>query len=393
MKKGIILVLFALFISQPSNGKGVAEKFLDPEKNFKFVLEKILTSHVDGSVTKESLYRAATQGVLQSLNSGKGAWNRLYSPSEYRTVKSDVSGTVTGIGIAIKFNEATGHGLVLKALAQSAAESAGIKSNDIILSVDGDTFKGKPFLDLVKAIRGEVGKKVTLKVLRGDKILTKKIKRKVISWSPVDLEAIGQSTALLTIGFFNAKTPSLVQAKLEEAKRQKYERLIVDLRGNQGGAFKDSLKVAEMFLSKNSRVVIAKDRSGKKEEFKAKSDGIGKELKIVVLTDKETSSGAEICALAIKENLGATVVGETTVGKWNAQSLEKLPNGWAMKYTVKEFLSPDGKNYQGVGVKPDFEVHMPEAKNVQELRTKYKVKQRLEEDNQLKVALELITKI
>lgn len=49
----------------------------------------------------------------------------------------DMSGKVSGIGIELKFDEASGYGLVLRIIPGSVAEKSGLKDDDQILSVDG----------------------------------------------------------------------------------------------------------------------------------------------------------------------------------------------------------------------------------------------------------------
>jgi carboxyl-terminal processing protease len=107
------------------------------------------------------------------------------------------------------------------------------------------------------------------------------------------------------------------------------------------------------------------------------------------LTNNRTSSGAELFAGALKEQLGAKTVGEKTFGKWNAQMIETLPNGFAIKFTTQDFQTPNGHSYQIVGLKPDVEVLLPKDVDAKELQAKYDMQKRLDVDTQLKAATEL----
>ncbi len=84
---------------------------------------------------------------------------------------------------------------------------------------------------------------------------------------------------------------------------------------------------------------------------------------------------------------------EPTFRKWNAQSVEVLPNKFAIKYTVREFLSPKGHSFHGTGIKPDLEVSLPDKVEAHDLRLKYDIKNRLGVDAQLKAAVELATSL
>ena len=132
--KTTILLITVLFSIQSFSKTKSAESFSDSEANFKQAMEKILSKHLDKNITKEDLYKAATQGMLASLNSGDETWNKLLSPEEMKNMKEDLSGKVTGIGVSIKFDDHTGYGQVLKAIAGSAAEKSGLQTDDQILS-------------------------------------------------------------------------------------------------------------------------------------------------------------------------------------------------------------------------------------------------------------------
>ena len=83
------------------------------------------------------------------------------------------------------------------------------------------------------------------------------------------------------------------------------------------------------------------------------------------------------------------IIGEKTFGKWNAQSLDVLPNKYAIKYTVKEFFTPEGRTFKGEGLKPDLEITVPDTVVSRELKVKNAMAKRIELDAQLKAALEI----
>jgi carboxyl-terminal processing protease len=369
------------------------EKFSDAESNFKATMQKLMDKYVDKSLSQDDLYRAAVAGMLASLNQGDEDWNALLSPSDMREMQIDMSGKVTGIGIEMKFTEETGYAQVLRLISGSAAEKAGLKIDDQILSVDGKKFKNKKFRDLVYAVRGKAGESVTLKVLRDDKVMSFNVKREIVPWTPVELEKVNSTTALLSIRFFNEETPKLVEQKIKEINSGKYKKLILDLRDNSGGGFDQAVKVTELFLPAGLVVASTKNRDGKVEQYKSAKSLLDPNVQIAILTNKDTFCGAELFTAALRENLKVKIIGETTFGKWNAQSVESLPNKYAIKYTVKEFLSPQGNSFHGTGIKPDVEVSLPQGIESHELRLKYGMKDRLNADSQLKAAVELVQSI
>lgn len=384
-----VLAAFSFAMSVPAFAH---EDFADGEASFKLVMDKLLEHYVDRSLTREDLYRAATAGMLDSLNSGgsgKESWNKLLSPEEQQELQADLAGKTSGVGVTIKFDERLGYGRVLGVIPGSPAEKAGLKADDQILSVDGKKFKGRAFRDLVFAIRGKVGEPVGLRILREDRVLAMELKREVIPVSPVEFEKLDDSTALLTLEYFTADAPATVEKKLEEFRSRKLERLIVDLRQNSGGGFEQAIHTAELFVPKGQLIASTRDRSGATEEFRSSKGLLAPETQLIVLADKGTTCGAELFIAALKENRRIRIVGEPTFGKWNTQIVELLPNHYAVKYTVKDFFAPSGHSFENAGIKPDVEVAFPEGRDVRELRSGSDMHRKLELDPQLKAAYEL----
>lgn len=366
------------------------EKFSSAEESFKGAMDKILQQYIDKGLTKEDLYRAATAGMLASLNSDEQTWNTLLTPRELRELQIDLSGQVSGIGIELKFDDKTGYAQILGVIPNSPSEKSGLKRDDQILSVNGQRYKGKPFKDVVAAIRGKIGETVSLKVLRDDKILSLNVKREVIPWTPVELSKVDSSTQLLTIGYFTGDTPKIVEEKLETINVAGTKNLVIDLRNNSGGSFDKAVQTAELFVPQGKTIVSTKDRNEKLKTFTSKKGLLRQDIKVIVLTNSQTSSGAELFTGALRDELKAKTVGEKTLGKWNAQMIEALPNGFAIKFTTQAFETPAGHSYQNVGIKPDVEVSLPKDVELRELRAKHDVPKRLELDAQLKAATELV---
>jgi carboxyl-terminal processing protease len=395
MIKCFTAILLTALLSILASAAEKNEVFSDPEVNFKAAMDKLLSQHMNKDLTKSELYRAATAGMLSSLNTGSSseeAWNKLLSPHDLEEMQEDLSGKISGIGAAMKFDESTGYARLIHIIPGTPADKVGLKIDDQILSVEGRKFKGKKFQELVSAIRGQTGKSVDLKILREDKVLAFKIQRETIRWTAVELEKIDENTSLLSIGYFTEDSPKLVEEKLQQIKNQNVTKLIIDLRENRGGGFEQAIKVAGLFLPAGQTIASTRTRDGKTQSFQSQKTILGKNVHVVLLTNKETFCGAELFVAALKENGKVKSVGETTFGKWNIQSVETLPNKFALKYTIEDFFSPHGNSFQNVGIKPDIEISLPKEVDVQEM-SKFELAKRMSIDTQLKAAVELIQSI
>jgi len=359
---GIILMSFFLVqVSFAAEFEGAIsewnknnESFKKSEETFKKVLETLKTHYVDKGVTEEDLYRAATEGMLAALNNGKNNWNTLLSPRDMEDLQIEMTGKLAGIGATLEFDKNTGYARVRNVLAGSAALKAGIQVNDLILSVNGKHYK--ELKDMVADIRGKTGEKVRLKILRQESILDMNVTRSQVSIPFAESAMLNDHTGYLKIESFTNPTLKEVVEQMSLFKGKKLSKLIIDLRNNRGGLFEKSLEVADLFLKNGDVIVKTKSRDGSVRDYKAKATAWSPETRIVVLTDAETESGAEILTAALRENRGATIIGAKTVGKWTVESVESLPNGYAMKYSVMSFESPSGKSFQNTGLTPDIEI-------------------------------------
>jgi carboxyl-terminal processing protease len=365
------------------------EPFAEGEKAFATVKEALLHSYSGTPVTEDEVYRAAVQGMLEHIDPARGAWNKLLPPSEFQALHADLQGQLVGIGAEIDFDDATGYSDVLGTFPSSPAEKAGLLAGDKILDVNGKLFKGKSHKDVLAEIRGKAGETVTLTVLRADKLLTIPIVRDVVSYEVVKDMVVGESSGYLRIKSFNAKTRPAIDRGLDDLAAHAARSLVVDLRGNPGGGFDDAIASAEAFLPAGTVIARIQKRGEAEKTFTAKGATKLANVPVVVLVDGETSSGGEIIAAALQQGRHAQVVGTRTFGKWSLQTVDDLPNGYAIKYTISVIHAGDGKTYDGVGFTPDIEVDMDRKATAAAQRETDPVR-RLAVDPQLRTAIALL---
>ena len=272
----------------------------------------------------------------------------------------------------------------------SPAEKAGIVAGDLIVSVNGKLYKGMALIDVVKDIRGKAGDKVTLTVLRGDKLVSIAIMREVLSYDAVSTFSTSDGLGYVRIRSFNEKTVGMLKTALTELGNKGAKALVLDLRDNQGGLFDAAVSSAELLLPPGTGIVTLKKRGQKDETFTAKGAPLLVGLPMAVMVDGQTSSGAELLTAALQEGRHATVVGVRTFGKWSLQSVDdELGNGYAAKYTIGRFQSPAGRSFQGVGLTPDVEVTMDD-KAAHKAMTIVDPEKRLAADAQLRTAATMV---
>jgi carboxyl-terminal processing protease len=365
------------------------EKFGDGKKNFLVALETLRRNYYDPAVGEDELYRAAVEGMLARVDPQMRRWNRLLGPAELSELQGDLRGAVVGVGTRIAYHKDTGYVEVTDVLPGSPAQRAGIVEGDVILSVDGKVYKGLPQREVQRAIRGKPGEPVTLTLLRGDRLVPVTLMPEPLPLDSVGSLRLAGNVGYVRVRYFSERTPASMRRVLEELGREPVQGVVLDLRGNPGGTFDDAVAVAGLLLPPGTPVVSLQKRGGGGELVRAQGSPLLQGVPSAVLVDRATASGAELVAAALREGRGAKLVGERTFGKWSLQSLEDLPNGFAVKYTLGLFRTPAGRGYEHEGLPPDVEVaanEMPLDK-VQRLEDPVA---RLEADAQLRTARALL---
>ncbi|MGO9561341.1 MAG: S41 family peptidase [Candidatus Korobacteraceae bacterium] len=147
-------------------------------------------------------------------------------------------------------------------------------------------------------------------------------------------------------------------------KAQKYPALVLDLRGNPGGAAAILLRVVGMVFDHD--VKIADDvKRDKTKALVAKSQGDhAYKGKLIVLIDSESASSSELFARTVQLEKRGTVIGDQSAGAVRGAERFRVVHGdgmgnhyiFAVEVTVADVKMPDGKALEKNGVVPDENV-------------------------------------
>ena len=329
-------------------------------------------------VDSDKLIEGAINGMLESLDDKHTMYFDKKSKEEF---DSELSGNYYGIGAQIQLTSDETI-KITKVFDDSPAKKAGLKEEDVFVSVDGTSVKGKSATEVANMLKSDSVKTSTIVVKRNDKELTFKVTKENITLFSVSSEMLdnnGKNVGYLSVSIFGQKTYSQFKDALTKLEKQDMDSLIIDLRGNTGGYLSTVTNMLEEFIDKGNVIYQIQSSSGVKQYKTVKASE--KKYKIVVLIDGGSASASEIMSAAMKEVYGATLVGQTTYGKGTVQTTKDLSNGSMIKYTIEKWLTPSGKNIDKEGIKPDYEV---------ELGDSYKNNPTKENDAQLQKALDLL---
>ena len=260
------------------------------------------------------------------------------------------------VGIGAQYSFTGGVGTITRVFKGSPAEAGGMLPGDIIYKVDDQTLEGLDSDQIKERITGEEGTTVKVTVLRSGKEIELTMHR-----APIEYTVYAEQKddyIILEIMSFGDTTADECIRYLDEY--QGYSKLIIDLRDNSGG-YQDSVqKVAGLFIGKDKVVLQETDSENVTESYKTIVEKYYDNFKkIIVLTNKNTASAAEVLSICLKEqHENATLVGETTYGKGVVQKSFYLEDGSALKITSSYWSSPNGVSINKEGVKPDVEVKL-----------------------------------
>jgi carboxyl-terminal processing protease len=329
---------------------------------FAKALEVIRQDYVDGNKTGyHDLVTAALKGMLSSLD----PHSQFMDPNDFRELQDDTRSRFNGLGIEVTMRN--GLPTVISAMEDTPAAKAGILSGDQVLKVNGSSTERMELQDVVNALRGPVGRKVTLTLMRPS---TKEIKEYTLERVEIKVASVKAThllpsdlTGSFKIGYvrliqFNEPTAEELGKALDALQKQGMQALILDLRNNPGGLLNSAVDVCGQFLPANTKVVSTQGRAVSQQRDYATS-GAAKErphFPMAMLVNEGSASGAEIVAGALKDLRRAILVGETTFGKGSVQNVLQLPDGSALRITTAKYYTPSKQVIHGNGVTPNIRV-------------------------------------
>lgn len=266
----------------------------------------------------------------------------------------ETEGIYYGIGAYLMLDPDTGLGKVSGVIENTPAEEAGLRADDLIYLVDGETTMGLELSEIVARVKGEEGTTVHLTIYREGETdyLEIDVERRKIEAPTVKYEMLKNNIGYIQITEFDEVTTDQFTEALAVVKGSGAKGLILDLRGNPGGSLNTVIDIARQLLPKGL-IVYTEDKYGERDEYNC--DGKRElDIPLVVLVNGNSASASEILAGAIKDYRKGVLIGTTTFGKGIVQRVLPLTDGTALKLTISAYYTPNGNNIHGVGIEPDI---------------------------------------
>ena len=336
-------------------------------------IEHLIENHYLGEVEKQHQADCMFLGLVEGLGD---RYSTYYTQEEYAQLKKKQDGVFVGIGITIVQRSEDKKIQVFECIEDSPAAKAGVKSGDVIESVEGKNVTGMSSKQVMELIQKSDNTTITMVLTRegSDASITVEIAKETVKIKFVKGEMLKNQIGYIQITDFTDVTSSQFEKIYEELKEKGLQKLVIDLRDNPGGLLDGVCDTLSQILPEGI-IVYTKDKDGNQN----KRDCAGRtpiDIPLVILVNEGSASASEIFAGAVKDYGIGTLVGEKTFGKGIVQNTYKLSDGSVVKLTVAHYYTPKGDDINGTGIIPDVEVKEPEESKT---------------DVQLDKALEILT--
>lgn len=325
------------------------------------------TKYYKQPIDEQKMLYGAMTGMTASLGD---PYTSFFEPEIATEFSQSLEGKFEGIGAEIGIRDSQLE--VVAPLPETPAAKAGLMPGDAILDIGATSTEGMSVEEAVSLIRGPKGTVVKLtigritktkdakgKEIQKPKTFDVSIVRDTITVKSVTTEFLPNGIAVIGVNHFNTDTTDEFSKAVDAVLAKDVKGIILDMRSDPGGFLDRATAVAGEWVG--DKVVVSERRQGKiVDEFHGTGDSRLKGIPTVVLVDEGSASAAEIVAGALQDYKMATIVGTKTFGKGSVQDYTDLADGTAVKITIAEWLTPNGRSINEIGITPDITVERTE---------------------------------
>lgn len=318
----------------------------------------ILKNSYFEELDSEILIDGALEGMSRAIGD---PYTEYLNEEQAISLEEDISGSFQGIGAEVmKEGE---YVRIISPIANSPAEEAGLRPNDLVIEVAGESVAELSITEAVALIRGPEGSEVELLIKRGTEEFSLTLTRANI---PVETVFYEQDEKDSTIGYvnivnFNLPTYDETVEAIQDLEVKGVEKIIFDVRGNPGGLLTTALQVSNIFVPDGERMMLTEYREDDEPTEFIASEEYGDfkyEGEAVLLVDEGSASASEILAGAM-QSVDIPIYGQATFGKGTIQSVVDISEKEEIKFTVGKWLTANGDWINEDGIQPDQKVELP----------------------------------
>ena len=314
-------------------------------------IDNLVRKYYSGEIDDRVLEDYLAAAYIKALDDKYGFYRNT---EDAVAVENSFEGNTSGIGVTV-FNDTYNNSLtVFRVDEASPAYKAGIKKGDKIIAIDGKTVEETGFEESVKSITREIGKTAKITLIRDKKTVETEVTYEDFVRQSVYYEII-DNYGYVVITAFNKATVTQFKEAYNDLLGENIKGFIFDVRDNGGGTVDSSCEILDMLVGECDLITI-KYADGS-ENVSNKSDSKKCDLPMVVLTNGDTASAAELFAATLRDMAKCPLIGNTTYGKGVVQRTYFLSDDSCIRFTVGEFFPAGGEGFNAKGLTPDYEVN------------------------------------
>lgn len=366
---GALLLTMAGCQRMPANAvmekASIAENDSDERKKFDEIYDILKNEWYYGS-SEENVDELLIEQALSGMVSFDEDIHTNYLPKEQATIYSEkLAGNGKGFGVLLMKRDAGQAPTVRGVYIESPAEKAGLLPGDKILGIDDIDATAVPLDDLISYIQSNTDRPLSVRLERDGQPIEASIQAD--TFDATVLFEQNDNYGVITLSSFSENSGEDVVEALRRLQESGVRNLVIDLSGNSGGYLKAVKQIASALLPDGSVVFREKLKDGTENVVKTDKSDVKAEFDhIYILQDGNSASASEVLIGALKDYMPDTVttIGQKTYGKGTEQINKMFDDGTTLKYTVAEWLTPEGRSCNLTGFEPDVPVELEEYETV-----------------------------
>ena len=320
---------------------------------FEDVVSLVLNNYVEPVDVRDAM-GGAMRGLADSLDPESA----YLTPELVRSRESNDPGGPAEVGLDVTRQY---YLRIVSARDGSPAAKAGIRAGDFIRAIDNRPTRDMSAYEGSRLLRGAVGSKVSLLVIRGNAADPHMVDlvREQVAGPELTTRMANSTTGYIRVVQFSADSATRIQQAIDALAQMGASRYVIDLRGTARGDLDEGVAAARLFV-KGGTLAIRLGRQDQREPIAAlPTDGVVT-APVALLVDVGTAGAAEVFAAALDGNGRADTIGTNTLGRAARQRLVKLPDQSGLWLTNQRYLTPSGTPIHETGLVPDVIVELAE---------------------------------
>jgi carboxyl-terminal processing protease len=347
--KGVTLFAILGIASSVASAQKTEDHNFEIAKNlevFHEIVSELDRFYVD-TINPTKTIEKGIQAMLSSID----PYTEYYPENDMMDLKMITTGKYAGIGAVIRQYTGRDYIYIDEPYEGMPAARYGLKAGDEILSINGESMKGKASSYVSDHLRGEADSKLTVTVRRQGvpDSLSIEVVRSVIALPAVPYYGMYKGYGYIMLEQFTESCSKSVMKALVELKEQGAKGIILDLRGNGGGLLNEAVEIVGLFVPKGTKLVETRGKVPQAATtYVTERNPIDENIPLVVLTDDQSASASEIVAGSLQDLDRAVIVGVRTFGKGLVQTTRMLPFNGTLKVTTAKYYIPSGRCIQEI---------------------------------------------